>query len=105
MANRLLLSSSRTLGFYLYVLATLVLWGFVWIHAFSMDMTHDEAYSFRLIKTNYFIALFGTANTHWLNSFFLEIFNRVFGDGPGWLRLHSVLAFPFFAWGSTAWLR
>ncbi|MBO9565332.1 MAG: hypothetical protein J7621_21325 [Niastella sp.] len=63
-----------------------------------MDMTHDEAYSFKLIKTNYFTALFGSANTHWLNSFFMEILNMVFGDSPGWLRLHSVMAFPFFAW-------
>lgn len=62
-------------------------------------MTHDEAYSFRLVKTNYFIAMFGSANTHWLNSFFMEIFNMVFGDAPGWLRLHSVLAFPFFSLG------
>lgn len=62
-----------------------------------MDMTHDEAYSYRLVKTDYFIALFGSANTHWLNSFFLEVLNRLFGDAPGWLRLHSVLAFPFFA--------
>jgi hypothetical protein len=81
------------------MLVALAIWGFVWVHAFSMDMTHDEAYSFRLIKTNYFIALFGTANTHWLNSFFMKIFSLLFGDGPGWLRLHSVLAFPFYAWG------
>lgn len=81
-----------------YALAALVLWVFVWVHAFNMDIIHDEAYSFRLIKTNYFIAMFGSANTHWLNSFFMELFNMVWGDAPGWLRLHSVLAFPFFAW-------
>lgn len=88
---------SQRLFLFLYVLVTLVLWVFVWVHAFSMDITHDEAYSFRLVKTNYFIAMFGTANTHWLNTFFMEIFNMVFGDAPGWLRLHSILAFPFFS--------
>lgn len=98
MASFRSLTRSQQLSLLLYVLVTLVLWGFVWVHAFGMDMTHDEAYSFRLIKTNYFIALFGTANNHWLNSFFMEIFNDLFGDGPGWVRLHSVLAFPFFAW-------
>ncbi|WP_162915892.1 hypothetical protein [Paraflavitalea soli] len=92
------LTGPQQLSLLLYVLVTVVLWGFVWVHAFGMDMTHDEAYSFRLIKTNYFIALFGTANNHWLNSFFMELFNDLFGDGPGWVRLHSVLAFPFFAW-------
>lgn len=61
-------------------------------------MTHDEAYSYFLVKTNYFRAMPGSANTHWLNSLFMEIWNDLFGDSPGWLRLHSVLAFPFFAW-------
>jgi hypothetical protein len=98
MASFRSLTRPPQLSLLLYVLVTLVLWGFVWVHAFGMDMTHDEAYSFRLIKTNYFIALFGTANNHWLNSFFMEIFNDLFGDAPGWVRLHSVLAFPFFAW-------
>lgn len=92
------LSRSQQLSLLLYALVALVLWGFVWAHAFGMDMTHDEAYSYRLVKTNYFIAMFGTANTHWLNTIFMEVFNNLFGDGPGWLRLHSVLAFPFFAW-------
>lgn len=88
---------SKQLLFILYVLVTLILWGFVWAHAFTMDITHDEAYSFLLVKTNYFIALFGTANTHWLNTFFMEIFNSLLGDAPGYLRLHSILAFPFFS--------
>lgn len=91
------LTRSQRLILIVYSIVTLVLWVFVWGHAFSMDMTHDEAYSFRLVKTNYFIAMFGSANTHWLNSFFMEILNMVFGDAPGWLRLHSVLAFPFFS--------
>ncbi|NII25578.1 hypothetical protein HB364_10825 [Pseudoflavitalea sp. X16] len=60
-------------------------------------MTHDEAYSYYLVKTNYFIAMFGTANNHWLNTFFMEIFNMVFGDTPGVMRLQCILAFPFFA--------
>jgi hypothetical protein len=63
-----------------------------------MDMTHDEAYSFKLIKTNYFIAMFGSANTHWLNSICMKISDVLFYNTPGWLRLHSVMAFPFFAW-------
>ncbi len=95
------LNRSQQLTLLLYALVTLALWGFVWAHAFGMDMTHDEAYSYRLVKTNYFIAMFGTANTHWLNTIFMEVFNNLFGDGPGWLRLHSVLAFPFFCLGAV----
>jgi hypothetical protein len=83
--------------FLFHLVAVMVLWIFVWIHAFNMDLTHDEAYSFKLIKTNYYRAMPGSANTHWLNSFFMKLFSLLFGDAPGYLRLHLVLAFPFFA--------
>ena len=39
----------------------------------------------------------GSANTHWLNSFFMKLFSLFWGDAPGFLRLHSVIAYPFFA--------
>lgn len=91
------LSPSQKRFYILHLLVTLILWVFVWVHGFTIDMTHDEAYSYRLVKTNYFIAMFGTANNHWLNTFFMEIFNMVFGDEPGVLRLQCILAFPFFA--------
>lgn len=91
------LSAFQQRFYILHLLVTLVLWVFVWIHGFTIDMTHDEAYSYYLVKTNYFIAMFGTANNHWLNTFFMEIFNMVFGDAPGVLRLQCILAFPFFA--------
>ena len=69
------------------------------VHAYTMDITNDEAYSFFLLKTEYYRALFGTANTHWLNSFLMQIEMLVLGDGVLGLRLHSVMAFPFFCVG------
>jgi hypothetical protein len=63
-----------------------------------MDITYDESYSFRLIR-NQFRALPGSPNNHWLNSFFMKLFNILFGYEPGYLRLHSILSFPFFAHG------
>lgn len=75
------------------------LWIFVILHAFNMLITIDEAYSFFLVKTNYYRAMPGHANTHWLNSFFIKLFSLILGDSPGLIRLHSVLAFPFFAAG------
>jgi hypothetical protein len=83
--------------FIFHLIAVIVLWVFVWMHAFTMDITHDEAYSFKLIKTSYYRAMPGSANTHWLNSFFMKLFSLLLGDAPGVLRLHVVLAFPFFA--------
>ena len=65
-------------------------------HAYTLDVTNDEAYSFFLLKTEYYRALFGTANTHWLNSILMKIEMLVLGDAPFVWRLHSVLAFPFF---------
>lgn len=84
--------------FLFHVLAVIVLWIFIWQHAFNMDITYDESYSFRLIR-NEFKAMPGSPNNHWLNSFFMKLFNILFGNDPGYLRLHSILSFPFFAHG------
>lgn len=60
--------------------------------SFVLPVTNDEAYSFFLVKTNYWKAMAGTANTHWLNSFFIRVFTFLAGDAPGYWRLQSVLA-------------
>lgn len=60
--------------------------------AFLLPVTNDEAYSFFLVKTNYWKAMAGTANTHWLNSFFIRVFTFLFGDAPGNWRIQSVMA-------------
>lgn len=60
--------------------------------AFLLPVTNDEAYSFFLVKTNYWKAMAGTANTHWLNSFFIRVFTFLAGDTPGCWRIQSVLA-------------
>src|SRR5581483_1348288 len=85
--------------FLFHMLALIVLWVFVWRHAFGMDITYDESYSFRLIKTNHFRAMPGSANTHWLNSFFMKMFNMLLGNKPCYLLLHTVFSFPFYAMG------
>ncbi|MFT3824610.1 MAG: hypothetical protein QM731_11845 [Chitinophagaceae bacterium] len=72
---------------------------FVCWHAFTMGIAFDETYSLKLVKEHYYRAMPGSANTHWLNTFFMIIEHSIFGDSRGWLRLHSILAFPFFAHG------
>ncbi|MFT3824609.1 MAG: hypothetical protein QM731_11840 [Chitinophagaceae bacterium] len=84
--------------FWLFLLSTIGIWIFVWQHAFYMDITNDEAYSFFLLKVNNYRGIPGTANTHWLNSLFMRLWMFIFGDHPLSLRLHSVLAFPFFTY-------
>ncbi len=85
--------------FFLHCLIVAGLSCFILLHAFKMEITNDEGYSFFLLRTNYYRAMAGSANTHWLNSFFMKAFNLLFGDSPGCLRLHSLLSFPFFAFG------
>ena len=41
--------------------------------------------------------MYGTANTHWLNSFFMLIWNHLLGNEPWQLRIHSVLALGVFS--------
>lgn len=68
----------------------------------QLDMTNDEAYSFKLVHdlTQHFSSarnqMIGSANTHWLNSFFLWIEVHLIGTEPWMLRLHSVLAVGLF---------
>jgi len=83
----------------LHTFALIGLTVMVAFHAYTLDVTNDEAYSFFLLKTEYYRALFGTANTHWLNSILMKIEMLTLGDAPFAWRLHSVLAFPFFCVG------
>jgi hypothetical protein len=84
--------------FLFHVIATVSLWAFVWWHAYAMDIISDEATSYLLLKIGNYRALPGVANTHWLNSFFMQL-TMLFTNSTLCLRLHSIIAFPFFAHG------
>lgn len=77
-------------------LTVFLLWIYVAARAVMLAFTHDEAYSFLLIKTNYFNAMTGTANTHWLNSLGMKLGSLLLGDEEWKLRLFSVLAWPVY---------
>ncbi|MFT3826951.1 MAG: hypothetical protein QM731_23710 [Chitinophagaceae bacterium] len=71
---------------------------YILYRAFAVEIIQDEAYSYFLIKTNYWRALPGTANTHWLNSFFMRIFLWLPGEDAPWkMRISSIAAWPLFA--------
>lgn len=72
------------------------LWVYIILRAIRVPITHDEAYSFFLVKTNYIKAMAGTANTHWLNSIGMKL-GSLFSDAPFFLRIFSVLAWPIYA--------
>lgn len=83
----------------LYFLAGILLViAFVIVRSFSLDVTHDEAYSFRISKNFWHVEALCTANTHWLN--WAAIRGGVFFSLENnwqirWLSLLS--AFVFFA--------
>lgn len=77
----------------LFIFISAISLTYIAVRAYNIDITHDEAYSFFLIDTNYLKALIGTANNHWLNSFFIKIFSVILGNEPWMIRLHSVLIF------------
>jgi hypothetical protein len=82
---------------YLLVFAGLLV--YVSYKAFNCDITNDEAYSFRLVHTGNFRAMAGTANTHWLNSIAIYIFNNLFGlSGTGAFRMLSIVGFIVYAY-------
>src|ERR1044071_6554969 len=67
--------------------------------ACCISITQDEAYTYFLVKTNYWRAMPGTANTHWLNSIFLRLFLWLPGaDDPWKVRLLSILSWGMYAW-------
>src|SRR5687767_33752 len=77
-------------------LAVFLLWVYVAARAVLLAFTHDEAYSYLLVKTDYFVAMTGTANTHWLNSVGMKLGSLLLGDEEWQLRIFSVLAWPLY---------
>lgn len=93
-------STARKLAqqpFFLFHIVTVIfVWVFVWRHTYFMDIKYDEAVSFHNLKVGHYRAMPGVANTHWLNSLLLRLL-MTFNDSVIFLRLHSIIAFPFFA--------
>ncbi len=79
-------------------LVVALLWVYIVYRACSFAITQDEAYSYFLVKTNYWRALPGTANTHWLNTLFIRLFLWLpGGDHPYKLRMLSMVCWWLFA--------
>jgi hypothetical protein len=79
---------------------SIALFAFVYVilRAVNLQITHDEAWSFRLVDIFYLNAMGGVANTHWLNSFFIKIWTLILGNEPWMLRIHSILSFLVYSY-------
>lgn len=91
---------SRTkigIQFFFFTLVSLC-FAVVCYRAIRIEITHDEAFSFFLIKTGNLKALATTANTHWLNSLFMKLVYLLGFDQINLLRLHSVLSYLVYSY-------
>ena len=81
------------------VFIALLIWIYLLYRAFTLSVTQDEAYSYFLAKTDYWKAMPGSANTHWLNTLSMRLFLLLPGEDAPWkLRMLSVLSWPLYAY-------
>lgn len=71
---------------------------YIALRSYFIQITHDEAYSWFLVHTNYFKALATTANTHWVNSLFMKLTDLLGGNQMWMLRLHNVASFILYSY-------
>jgi hypothetical protein len=87
-----------SLGSLFFISTTIALGCWVIYRSFILEMTNDEAYSFFNVSTRHLQMMIGTANTHWLNSFFILAETTLLGNKEWMIRIHSCLGFFIFSW-------
>ncbi|WEK37980.1 MAG: hypothetical protein P0Y53_10760 [Candidatus Pseudobacter hemicellulosilyticus] len=74
-----------------------IIWIYIIYRAFSFPITQDEAYSYFLVKTSYWRAMPGSANTHWANTLCMRLLLWLPGPDALWkIRGLPVLCWPLF---------
>ncbi|MBN2616194.1 MAG: hypothetical protein JXR71_10930 [Bacteroidales bacterium] len=92
--------SIQNLLLYAVSLALIV---YVALRADLLSFTHDESLTYTILLGNpHWVH---TTNNHLLNTFLMNLFYHLFGDGEFVLRLPNVLAFGFYLWGSISILK
>jgi len=77
------------------------LWIYIFYRAVSIGITQDEAYSYFLVKTNYWRAMPGSLNTHWLNTLGMRLFLWLPGADHVWkLRMLSILSWWLYSFSA-----
>ena len=80
------------------VIIAFLIWMYIAYRAFTLAVTQDEAHTYLLAKTDNWRQMFGTANTHWMNTLFLRAMLLLPGYDAMWkLRLLSVLSWAVYA--------
>ncbi|MBK7690395.1 MAG: hypothetical protein IPJ31_04530 [Bacteroidetes bacterium] len=96
--NRSYTHNEDRYGKFLFAGITAILFVYVTYRAFHLSITNDEAFTFYNVATHHIKMMCGTANTHWLNSFFVWIESILIGNKEWMIRIHSLLSFILFSW-------
>jgi hypothetical protein len=86
------------------VLAVCFLILYIGIRSFTVDITHDEAYSFHNMKHFWYVEALCTANTHWLNSLAIKAALLLHLESNWQIRWFSVLSGMIFFAVSLSWI-
>ena len=83
----------------------LLLMAYVAIRSYTVDITHDEAYSFHVMKHFWYAEAFCTANTHWLNSIAIKTALLFHLENNWQIRWFSTLSAIVFFIVCFFWIR
>ncbi len=77
---------------------------YIAVRCFTVDITHDEAYSFKVMKHFWYAEALCTGNTHWLNSIAIKA-AILSGFEKNWqIRWFSMLSAAIFIFISYRWI-
>lgn len=89
---------------YFIILSCGLLFAYIATRCVMVDITHDEAYSFRVMKHFWYAEALCTANTHWLNSLAMKA-AIISGWERNWqLRWFSMLSALLFLFAGGRWI-
>ena len=86
-------------------LSTLLAFGFVCVKSCKMAITHDEAYSFYIVKNFWYAEAFCTGNTHWLNSAAIKMACLLNFEQVPSIRFFSIFSAAVFIWLLLGFIR
>jgi hypothetical protein len=81
--------------------AAFLVWIYVFLRALTISFTHEESLSYTIIKGDKWRA--GTANNHYLNTWWMHLTGNLAGYSELSLRVGSLVAFALYLWGGI-WL-
>lgn len=97
-----MLTSKKPYGI---ALIGVLLFLYVAIRCVTVDITHDEAYTFKVMKHFWYAEAFCTANTHWLNSIAVKA-AQFFGFEKNWqIRWLSLVSAALFFFAAYRWIK